>query len=396
MGTHHTGIPLTRRNIQPPPIPVVRMVINEVVPNYANDTKVFYVTITGSNGYYATYVPISVSQPIILNNLQYGTYYISQNAESGYTQISVSPSSFTLSADNPQQTVTITTVKNVGQVTVTKTITGVTEDETYFDITITGIDNEYVEQFGQVRLDEPLIFYDLPFGSYVITESEAEGYTLDSITPSGFELNVNVLTVDVEIVNDIIVNNALELTFKVIDDVVQLPPTIIDPTQVSEWNTFFDLPTNGTAFSSVIVDGNVVKLYGGSGITLKDGLFYSQSYLIKFIDNANCVVRTNYVSFRGAFELTEFNAPAITYVGLESFEQCYAINNIYIPSVTNLGGTVGNNDVFANTEGLNIELTIPTVLMTCNSGNPDGDIQTLIATNTVTIYDPLGNQIYPI
>jgi len=126
MGTHHTGIPLTGRNIQPPPIPIVRMVINEVVPNYANDTKVFYVTITGSNGYYATYVPIGVSQPIILNNLQYGTYYISQNAEGGYTQISVTPSTFTLSADNPQQTVTITTVKNVGQVTVTKTITSAT------------------------------------------------------------------------------------------------------------------------------------------------------------------------------------------------------------------------------------------------------------------------------
>ena len=203
MGTHHTGIPLTGRNIQPPPIPIVRMVINEVVPNYANDTKVFYVTITGSNGYYATYVPISVSQPIILNNLQYGTYYISQNADGGYTQISVTPSSFTLSADNPQQTVTITTVKNVGQVTVTKTITGVTEDETYFDITITGTNGEYVEQFGQVRLGEPLTFEDLPFGTYEITEAETEGYTLDSITPSDVVLDVNTLTADVEIVNSV-------------------------------------------------------------------------------------------------------------------------------------------------------------------------------------------------
>ena len=59
--------------------------------------------------------------------------------------------------------------------------------------------------------------------------------------------------------------------------------------------------------------------------------------------------------------------------------------NINLPMCTNLGGTVGNNSVFFGISGNNITLTVPSALMTCNSGNPDGDIQYLQANNTVTI-----------
>jgi len=41
--------------------------------------------------------------------------------------------------------------------------------------------------------------------------------------------------------------------------------------------------------------------------------------------------------------------------------------------------------VFTNIAGQTITLTIPSALMTCNGGNPDGDIQYLQANNTVTI-----------
>jgi hypothetical protein len=50
-----------------------------------------------------------------------------------------------------------------------------------------------------------------------------------------------------------------------------------------------------------------------------------------------------------------------------------------------MGGSVGNNDVFSNIINNLINLTIPLSLMTCNGGNPDGDIQTLQANNTVII-----------
>ena len=45
--------------------------------------------------------------------------------------------------------------------------------------------------------------------------------------------------------------------------------------------------------------------------------------------------------------------------------------------------------------GISIIITIPSILMTCNGGAPDGDIAYLIANNIVTIFDPLGNQLYP-
>jgi len=56
---------------------------------------------------------------------------------------------------------------------------------------------------------------------------------------------------------------ALELTF---DDIANVP--VADASSVSDWNTFFDLPTNGTPFTSVQVVDNVVKLYGGDLLNL--------------------------------------------------------------------------------------------------------------------------------
>jgi hypothetical protein len=50
-----------------------------------------------------------------------------------------------------------------------------------------------------------------------------------------------------------------------------------------------------------------------------------------------------------------------------------------------LGASVLDNNVFATITGNNITLTVPSALMTCNGGNPDGDIQYLQANNTVTI-----------
>jgi hypothetical protein len=41
--------------------------------------------------------------------------------------------------------------------------------------------------------------------------------------------------------------------------------------------------------------------------------------------------------------------------------------------------------VFDGIIGNIITLTVPLALMTCNGGNPDGDIQYLQANNTVTI-----------
>lgn len=81
------------------------------------------------------------------------------------------------------------------------------------------------------------------------------------------------------------------------------------------------------------------------------------------------------------------NFPLCTYIGYGAFENC-ALGTINISSCTNLGGTTGDNNVFNNVyTGRSITLTVPSALMTCNEGNPDGDIQYLQANNTVTIIE---------
>ena len=211
---------------------------------------------------------------------------------------------------------------------------------------------------------------------------------------------------------------------------------------VSNWNTYFNLPSSGKSFDSVKVFGNTVSLYGGSGITLSNS-FENYGYgsgLIRFIDNANCIIGLNYDVFGadnygGCTGLTTVSLPACTSIGEDNmcctfsgtislsnvylpslitlsgfnnftgcigltsiylplvqnivgytvFDGCTGLTTIYIPSCTNLGPDVGNNNIFAAISGNNITLTVPSALMTCDSGNPDGDIVALQGSNTVTV-----------
>jgi hypothetical protein len=83
--------------------------------------------------------------------------------------------------------------------------------------------------------------------------------------------------------------------------------------------------------------------------------------------------------------LETVNLPSLTIASNSCFFQCLSLTTINLPSCIDLGATVGNNDVFNQILGNTITLTVPSALMTCNSGNPDGDIQYLQANNTVTI-----------
>jgi hypothetical protein len=87
-------------------------------------------------------------------------------------------------------------------------------------------------------------------------------------------------------------------------------------TIIANWNTFFSLPTNGTAFTSVVVTEDVpivrpgyglpenqqygceVKLYGGGNMTIAASRFSGYQKLRKVIDNGNTVVRINQQAFR--------------------------------------------------------------------------------------------------
>jgi len=230
--------------------------------------------------------------------------------------------------------------------------------------------------------------------------------------------------------------NAIELTF---DSISNVPDGISDPENASQWNAFWDLPTYGTAFTSAVVVGNIVNLYGGENIHLKDNIFSSYgmglgTHLSSIVDISGIIITAGEYCFAGnqiivnmdlrgltsagegcfsgwgviefesekTFNLpmletagdycfyslmlqTSITLPALKNVGDYCFGALYSIQTLNISLCENLGATVGNDYVFYNTTGQTITITIPSALMTCNGGSPDADIDYLVANNTVTI-----------
>lgn len=87
--------------------------------------------------------------------------------------------------------------------------------------------------------------------------------------------------------------------------------------------------------------------------------------------------------------MTTFSAPIMTYCGGLAWFRCTSLTDINIPLCSDLGGTVGDDFCFTDIVGQNITLTVPISLKTINGGLPDGDIQYLVANNTVNlIYIP--------
>lgn len=169
---------------------------------------------------------------------------------------------------------------------------------------------------------------------------------------------------------------ALELIF---DDIDNVP--VADASSVSNWNTFFDLPTYGTPFTSVVIDGNTVKLYGGTEIALKGenstALFMYNEHIISIHDYANCVIAIGSYFCFWCHSFTSIIAPVAVSVGDAAFAECISFTHIELPSCINLGSSVDIDGIFADIFGVTVSVTFPSALMTCNGGNPDGDIQYL-------------------
>jgi hypothetical protein len=92
--------------------------------------------------------------------------------------------------------------------------------------------------------------------------------------------------------------------------------------------------------------------------------------------------------FNGCNILTSVNLPNLIEIqGPSTFEECTAITNINIPKLKILGNSncEDNNNSFVSIVGNTITLTTNNDIMTCNSGDPEADIQALLINNTVTI-----------
>jgi hypothetical protein len=181
------------------------------------------------------------------------------------------------------------------------------------------------------------------------------------------------------------------------------------PTDVESWNLYFDLPTRGKPFTSVIVEGNRVKLFGGNitefgagfpGDELNqliemvdyDGLFkptstpsgvfsgftaltklilhgikslnsgfasYTESLIYVDLPNVYKPGTTTGQNFRGCLNLENINLPKLPTLYRNDFDGCVKLTKCSIPNVTLLSGTsIFNGCVLLNEISLNSLITI--------------------------------------
>lgn len=184
------------------------------------------------------------------------------------------------------------------------------------------------------------------------------------------------------------------------------PSSIVaDPTNVNNWNTFFDLPVNGRPITSVSVDGNIIKLYGGKNITIKNSLF-AGSDLIAISDLSWNIIIAEAFSFSNASNLTTIYLPNLISAGQDCFGNCTSVTTIDLPNCTTigdgcfyfqfalttinlpkcvvLGSTLADNSVFGSNSSVT-SATFNVALQNVDGfGNPDGDISYLIGLTGIT------------
>ncbi len=135
-----------------------------------------------------------------------------------------------------------------------------------------------------------------------------------------------------------------------------------DPTSVSDWNTWFDLPTYGTPFTGVSVEGNEVTLTGATNVTIREYLFGEDlcgPALLSIVDTG-CISSIGEGVFSdygpneyGCYNLAYADFPAITSLEPYTFSNCENLESFTIhEGVTTIG-----ESVFLGT-GL-IDITIP-------------------------------------
>jgi len=152
-------------------------------------------------------------------------------------------------------------------------------------------------------------------------------------------------------------------------------PGNLPSNDLAAWNTFFDLPANGTAFTSMATAGDEVTLYGGAGITLKQSLFRTSATLLKIEDDVDCVVAVGGGRNLGALSLcsalttvtlngvttveqeglyanaalTSLSMTALTTAGASAFDGCATLSAISLPTLATAGAACFANCTSATT-----------------------------------------------
>jgi len=134
--------------------------------------------------------------------------------------------------------------------------------------------------------------------------------------------------------------NALELTF---DDIANVP--VANATSVSDWNYLFELPSTGygNAFSGVQIAGNTVKLFGGSGITVKPYLSDNTmiaNHLVSVDDYAECLTALSNFAFHSCYVLESFTARGLISAAIGSLLGNSVVVNYNLVLLQSVGAMV--------------------------------------------------------
>ena len=116
---------------------------------------------------------------------------------------------------------------------------------------------------------------------------------------------------------------------------------------LAAWNAFFDLPANGTAFTSMSTAGDEVTLFGGAGITLKASLFRTSATLLKIEDDIDCVTAIAGGKNAGALSLCP-NLTTVTLNGVITVANEGILGNAALISISLDACTTLGNSAFTN------------------------------------------------
>jgi hypothetical protein len=122
-----------------------------------------------------------------------------------------------------------------------------------------------------------------------------------------------------------------------------------DSSDVSLWNLVFDLPSNGSPFTSVYDAGGTIILKGGSNIVLKDSLFNSVDIIfVQDVDGQ--VIECGGSCFKGS-TITNVSLNSVTAIGDSCFGDCLSLVDCNMSSLqTALSSSFNNTPSLTNIE----------------------------------------------
>jgi hypothetical protein len=108
-----------------------------------------------------------------------------------------------------------------------------------------------------------------------------------------------------------------------------------DVNDVADWNIL--LVNSGTPFTSVEIDVNDVKLFGGANIVLKQFGLQNNNNIIEVTDTLNCIIEVSANCFTNCDNLISISLPSVAIIGGSCFDNCNNLSSVFLPSLTTAG-----------------------------------------------------------